>query len=349
MTKDNNFDFLRQFAAFLVIVGHSESIIGTSHTGFWSVSISTLGIQIFFAVSGYLVTESWLRQPNFAIFLSKRAKRIFPALIGCVLISTFLLGLILTRLSISEYLANPNTFAYLKNIALYPVYNLPGVFEGNTYPNAVNGSLWSLPIEFACYIVLAVLGFLVVKVGKRISIATSTITLLGVASCMTLLSQLLTSSQPVVIWGSPLKEALEIAPFFIMGSCIKIALSSYLRRPEVIIVLVFVMVTAMSNFPQYFWALNWVVIPVLALSFGTSRLSILPRWGHWGDPSYGMYLYAFPVQQTFQYVTNNQIGLAGMILGTTLISLVLGYISWHLIEKRFLMRSRVSSLVPSHL
>ena len=114
--QNNNFDFLRQFAAFLVIFGHSESIVGTTHTDFWGVPISTLGIQIFFAVSGYLVSDSWLRQPKIGAFLKKRIRRIFPALIVCICISAFLLGPLLTRLSIDDYLTDLNTYNYLFNI-----------------------------------------------------------------------------------------------------------------------------------------------------------------------------------------------------------------------------------------
>jgi peptidoglycan/LPS O-acetylase OafA/YrhL len=135
--RDNNFDFLRQFAAFCVIVGHSQSLV------------STFGVQIFFAVSGFLVTESWLRGPKIGSFLKKRTSRIFPGLMVCILLTALVMGPLLTRLPVGEYFDHPGTLLYLKNIFLSPVYFLPGLFEGNTYPNAVNGSLWSLPVEFA--------------------------------------------------------------------------------------------------------------------------------------------------------------------------------------------------------
>jgi len=346
--QENNFDFLRQFAAFLVILGHSESIVGSPHTGFWGVSISTLGIQIFFTVSGYLVTESWLRNADLKTFLAKRAKRIFPGLTVCICLTIFVLGPLMTTLTLHEYLTNSNTYLYLYNILLYPIYNLPGLFQKNTYPNAVNGSLWSLPVEFACYLGIVFFGAVSLAMRRSLSSHLFISTLMTVALLMTVTSQtILSTSRPIVFWGSPLRETFEIAPFFIAGTCLRLTSTKMLSRIEFAVPLTFLMALLMSNQPQYYWAISWIVTPYLVLSFGISRISALTCFGRWGDPSYGMYLYAFPAQQTLQYMTNNRITLFWMVLGTTSICLVLGYTSWHTIEKHFLRRSRTNKLSRS--
>jgi peptidoglycan/LPS O-acetylase OafA/YrhL len=82
---------------------------------------------------------SWDKDPFLYRFFIRRSIRIFPALIVCILLSVIVLG---STLSIKEYLSHDATLVYIKNIFLHVSYYLPGVFEHNPLPNAVNGSLW---------------------------------------------------------------------------------------------------------------------------------------------------------------------------------------------------------------
>jgi peptidoglycan/LPS O-acetylase OafA/YrhL len=146
------FDLVRLFGAILVIFGHSYPLTGVAGPGLAANGVATIGVKIFFVVSGYLIAQSWLRDPNLPRFLIRRCLRIFPALIVLIFVTTFIVGPLLSRLPASEYFTHPETYNYLQNILLYINYFLPGVFEKNIYPNAVNGSLWSLPAEFSMYI-----------------------------------------------------------------------------------------------------------------------------------------------------------------------------------------------------
>ena len=152
MSKNNNFDLLRLFGAALVVYGHSYPLTGAAAPGFAANPVGTIGVKIFFVVSGYLVAQSWVRDSHLVRFAVRRGLRIFPALTVVVLVSVFFLGPVFTSLPLDEYFPHPLTSAYLRNIVLYISYALPGVFEHNTYPAAVNGSLWSLPAEFAMYL-----------------------------------------------------------------------------------------------------------------------------------------------------------------------------------------------------
>jgi peptidoglycan/LPS O-acetylase OafA/YrhL len=89
-----------------------------------------------------------------------RLFRIWPALIVCVLITVFLLGPAVSALSFRAYFANRETWSYLvRDILLNNIrYTLPGVFQGNHFPGAVNGSLWTLPLEVKCYAMIFLLG-----------------------------------------------------------------------------------------------------------------------------------------------------------------------------------------------
>ena len=113
-----------------------------------------LAVGFFFLYGGFLIARSAECHPNSRDFFRRRVTRIFPELIAVVLLCAFILGPILTRLAPIEYFLSPQTYLYLLNALLIPVHNLPGVFEENVYQHVVNGSLWTLPVEFICYVLV---------------------------------------------------------------------------------------------------------------------------------------------------------------------------------------------------
>ncbi|MBQ3469155.1 MAG: acyltransferase [Bacilli bacterium] len=160
-SKQNNaVNLIKFLAAMLVILAHAHSLSDGSKdllarfikgTGFGS-----LAVAIFFAFSGYFIMKS-IQSKGDKGFLIKRVKRIFPELIIVVLLTIFVVGPIFTNLSLKNYFLNPITYLYSLNALLIPYHNLPGVFTANTYKNVVNGALWTLPVEFVCYIMIYVL------------------------------------------------------------------------------------------------------------------------------------------------------------------------------------------------
>lgn len=99
--RENNFDQLRLLGAILVIYGHSYVLLGRPVPMFAANTVSTLGVKIFFCISGYLVAASWLRDPHLPRFLARRSLRIFPALIAITLLSFY------TRACAHEHAAQP--------------------------------------------------------------------------------------------------------------------------------------------------------------------------------------------------------------------------------------------------
>ena len=343
-SRDNNFDFLRQFAAFLVILGHSQSIVGQPQYGLWGHGIATIGVLIFFGLSGYLVTMSWMREPSYLSFFVKRSLRIFPALILCVLLSALVLGPLLTTLPLATYFDNAIFKLYFNNIILKPHYNLPGVFTENIYPNAVNGSLWSLPVEYACYMLIAL-----IALGRaRISAIAVVAVTLGLFATWRWYTQIYDGPQ-IVIWASDLGHSASIMPFFMVSALLCILRDKIAFRWDVALVFVLIL-----SGLQHLWPVvpvhlvTWIFVPYIVLTIGWASTPVLRRFGRFGDPSYGMYLYAFPVQQTLVYLSDNQIGFVALTVWTTLIVVVLGLLSWRLLEKPALsLKSRVSALKPS--
>ena len=115
---------------------------------------------MFFAMSGFLIAKSWSDLPRLVPFAVKRALRILPALVVAVSVTVFVIGPLFTTLPLTSYFSDPVTWLYLVRCSLLITFfgTLPGVFEDNPYPDAVNGSLWTLPVEACCYAMAAALG-----------------------------------------------------------------------------------------------------------------------------------------------------------------------------------------------
>lgn len=179
------FDGLRLLAAFGVLYSHSfvltrmdykEVLIRFTHG---ATPLAEISVYVFFAISGYLITQSWLRDPSIKRFMIRRLLRILPALVFVIAVSALIIGPLLTTLSLQEYFSNRAAWNYLSKIFIYPTqYGLPGIFENNPFPIVVNGSLWSLRLEFALYIIVMILGWLGLLRWRWVSVMLAFICLL---------------------------------------------------------------------------------------------------------------------------------------------------------------------------
>ena len=328
----NNLTALRWFAAGLVLYGHAFVFLGLPEPLFlqW-VPMGPLGVYIFFAISGYLVAQSWERDPHVLRFLAKRALRIFPGLAVCTLLSVLVLGPLLTTLDAGTYWRNEHTRGYLTNMALYITYHLPGVFANNRLPHAVNGSLWSLPVEFFMYLLLALLGLLAAAFK-----AVSNRLLAWAVGVMALVFMLLaalwagTTTEALVMYRTDLRQVPMCGVYFLVGAslfCLK--LTKYFTLSNVLLALVLWLCLGVQ--PHWFAMAAWVVLPFVVLAFGLARQPWLVRM-HARDYSYGIYIYAFPVQQTLVSFWP-QMPLPAYLLSTLVITVALAALSWHFVEK----------------
>ncbi|EPM2058368.1 acyltransferase family protein, partial [Escherichia coli] len=150
--RNNCFDIIRLFAAIIVIISHQYSLSGLTEPTFLGMTtLGGLGVIIFFAISGFLITKSCINSERFDLFLLKRVRRIFPALIPCSIFMYLVLGVYLEWDSLDEYIS----FSILKNILnVITLQGAPahsGIFNGFIHPYSLNDSLWTLPLEFTCY------------------------------------------------------------------------------------------------------------------------------------------------------------------------------------------------------
>src|SRR5579872_3953443 len=163
--RQNNFNLLRILAAIAVLISHAYPIAFGERTpeplepilGF---SLGTLAVLTFFAISGYFISQSFNNKRGLVEFAIARVLRIYPGLFVVLLLTVVILGPMFTKAGLAEYFFNRDTVLYIPhNLRLWPLqYELPGVFGENPTPRVINGSLWSLAYEVACYFVVAVVG-----------------------------------------------------------------------------------------------------------------------------------------------------------------------------------------------
>ncbi|UHQ24641.1 acyltransferase [Lysobacter sp. 5GHs7-4] len=331
----NNFNLIRLVAAWLVIYGHSYAVTasGGQDLLLQLVQIKFAGgiaVDMFFVISGFLIAAS-LERNRLAGYVAARALRIFPALIVCVALSVLVLGPWLT--TAADYWSSPQTWKYLRANALLSrdtQYFLPGVFE--TLPShAINGSLWSLPIEVRLYLWLALIGLLRLLPRLRFNLLCVALLIFGVVKYG---GQ--TLSPEKINW-------LYCTAYFLTGSL------AWVNRDRVPLrwwLLALVLVAAALLRGSSYYYLGYFV----ALSYTTLFLAFVPRLPQIRrtDLSYGLYLYGWPAQQLVQHYAPST-GPLMNTLWATLIAGTLAALSWHLVERPALrLKSRFGARNDPH-
>lgn len=332
--RSNNFDAVRIVAALVVIFGHAHPLSAHPDDVILGNAVQSIAVKIFFVVSGFLVARSWESDPHPGRYLMRRGLRLLPGLALVLLLTIVLLGPIFTTLSVPAYFIHGGTWRYfVYNMVLYPMYSLPGVFADNIYPNAVNGSLWSLPAEVSMYLLLPVV-FLttVIDRSRRLFIlATCTIAILSL-----LYLSRSPADQQIVFWGTGSRSVADVGPYFFIGALYSVtSMKRWLSAP---VSLLLIGILALFQTPDYMLQqiALMIVLPYAVLSFAVQPTPVISRMGRFGDPSYGVYLYGFPVQQALFHLGGSTMGPLDNAIIATIITLILGYASWHLMEKRAL-------------
>lgn len=330
----NNLDFLRLVGALLVVLGHAYVLTGSTvrPPKLAGYGVQTLGVVIFFSISGYLIAESWNRSRDVLTYAAARCLRIFPALVVVVVVSAYVVGPFVTFLPAGDYIQHEQTTHYLHNILLRPAYALPGVFTELPYASAVNGSLWTLPAEFFCYLVVP----LVLALPR--SSRPVVVMVLLVAS---LWYSLTAGPGSMIVYDTRIADAAAMWVFFAAGVALRLAHDRHatLFRADVAAGLFAVYLTVVAVDRNVVEAVSWVVLPYVVLTVGLARTPFVCRAARFGDLSYGTYLWAFPVQQTVIYLIGVQRMSVNLVV-VTAASALLALLSWHAVEKPALRLKR---------
>ena len=328
----NNFNGIRLVAALLVIIAHSSSLLGLGYSSIdptkflFGIGMGRFGVLTFFIISGFLITKSWENKKNTVDFALARILRIYPAAIVVVLLSALVLGPLLTNLPLTVYFNHETTHLYLEDVTLYRMYYyLPGVFETNPM-SSINGSLWTLPYEFTCYVFLGSIGLLKLMNKKRFIITFILLLFLLKFFFITEINQII-----IPIIGIDFKTFFPLFIYFMAGSLF------YVLRNEIKLNLgaslfFTLLIYCCKEYPitEYLTPIAFTYILMTIAFAGPSTFNTI---GKYGDFSYGLYLYAFPVQQLIIYFLPPQIPLLLMMFLSVVLTFPLAYFSWFLIEK----------------
>jgi peptidoglycan/LPS O-acetylase OafA/YrhL len=328
----SGFDLLRIVAACVVVVSHAIYLTGTPEPQplAWSADpwpLGTWGVAVFFVTSGFLVTRSWELDPDLGRFASRRATRIWPALVVVVVGMALVAGPVLTALPVRDYLSDPTTWTYIAlNAVLATVYFLPGVFLDHV-DAVVNGSLWSLPLEVACYVVVAALG--VVGVMRRRGIVIALAVTAVVLAWLVDVGVVPLAEQ----FGTLAHRAPALLALFLLGAA---AQKLPLPRSPWLVAAAVAFVVLAHDLPVS--GIGYVALTYLVLWVGTASSTAIDRLHRLGDPSYGIFLWGWPVSQLL-IVLGVHTPVA-LVLLSVLVSIAFGYASWWAIERRALHRTR---------
>jgi len=322
-SRENNFDLIRFIAAVAVVFSHSYPVTGSFNDQEPLYEITngqnTIGgtaVGIFFIISGFLITQSFINSKSLSRYFLSRLLRIFPALACMVLCCVFVIGPLFTTYVMKEYFSSGVSYRYLFNILTYTKYStLPGVFASNAFPGTVNGSLWSLPYEVLFYISVPALGLFLLK--------------------KPLPALALSSAGLILVFSGFLVTGYlgYMTNYFLCGSMF------YCFRKNVVLngwlALLSLVLLFLSNYYN-FYNQSFGLLGGYLVLFMAFRMKLrLHHFARYGDFSYGIYIWAFPVQQVLVALNPATTPLRNFLVSMPFI-FILAFLSWFMIEKRSL-------------
>jgi peptidoglycan/LPS O-acetylase OafA/YrhL len=330
-TNKNNFDLLRLVAATTVIVTHAYALDGRTdpYSQLTGISLGWSAVVMFFAISGYLIAQS-LERRTLPAFALARALRIFPGLAACVLVTAVALALF-SKLSLAQYLASTQTLKFVVGNAtlLWTEYSLPGVFSDHRITQA-NGSLWTLRYELACYMLLA-LTF--VATISRPALRNIAVVLVLIAAVSVRALPFLTE-RPIPVAAQSL---IELFMPFLVGSW----LFWSGKRVTAIHVLVSLVASTVLSRTPFFEPAATLTVAIFTLWIALTPFQSLAFTRNRPDYSYGIYIYAYPIQQVISQSLPAFHPLMKTLIAFIVVLVPAG-LSWHFVEKPFLLLKKTS-------
>ncbi|HEY5851863.1 MAG TPA: acyltransferase [Lysobacter sp.] len=324
--RRDNFHFVRLLAASAVLFSHQfaferlpEPLVLKYQT------LGGFGVLVFFAISGFLVAQSWERDPNLLRFAQRRLLRIWPGMICTILLCGLVLGPIVTTVPVSQYFADPTTHRFFGGLVFMIQPFLPGVFPDSLVAGVPNGVLWTIPLELRCYLYLSIFGMLGILryrwivLGGLLAVSVFYYGIYGAEARF---------DQTYQHWYE-----LQYATFFFSGACIYYFRDAWNTRTRKLALFVAASIVGVVLAKQgHELIAAFVMVPTLTILFGTESFPVLRDFDRFGDLSFGIYIYAFPIQQTIVWLMPGAGILVHLAIAVPL-TLVLAYASWHLVEK----------------
>lgn len=287
--KDNAFNAVRFVCCLIVIVGHSLGLSGTpfAYSGLIDMHVS---VCVFFILSGFWVTKSFLSVRSLKEYFLKRAKRLLP-LYYITVVGFAVVCVLYSDLDTAAYFTDGGFWRYLFWNALFLNFmcpDLPGVFRGG----AVNGALWTIKVEIGFYIVLPLLMYIIRRLNSR---KKANLFLCGIYVCSVFWYFLLGKYYAVL--GIPQQLSYQLPgylSFFVMGMLFLLNWDALECRLNILVL------PALVLFALHYLTGTELLLPLslaVTVMWAGTRLKFLRRIGVPVDYTYGMYLFHFPLIQ----------------------------------------------------
>ncbi|BCY27715.1 acyltransferase family protein [Flavobacterium okayamense] len=335
----NCFDFLRAFFAFNVLLSHVGELSQSKQLSFLqNISNSFLAINGFFIISGFLVAKSYSSSKSIKKYFVKRIKRIVPAYVFVILFFVVIFSFFST-LSIIEYFSSFQLYSYLGWNLIFLNFMepcLPGLFQENLIC-AVNGALWTIKVEESFYLILPVIFYFFKKFKSK---WIGFIIVYIVSYCFYSYFKFYLD-KPLIA-----KQMPGVLTYFGTGVFI------FLYFPEIIKHKIkFLLLCSTLSVVSYIYSF-YFLFPV---SFGFTVIlsaytfSSLNNFGKYGDFTYGLYIFHFPLIQLFRSLNLfERFNPYLVAIVVVLMSILFAILSWFFIEKRFISRFNDKTLKNAH-
>jgi peptidoglycan/LPS O-acetylase OafA/YrhL len=335
----NNFDAMRLALASLVILSHCwlliQAKIDNEPLGRWSKGVFNIGefsVYAFFVISGFLVSASLKRSASVRPFLFKRVLRIYPAYFVAMATGYFIVAP-LAGLSF-RWLLQPKMIAQLVvgALLLRPL-DVNHSFPNNPWPGSINGPLWTIAYEFACYLLLPIVGLLGFFRKRRRGI-------LFLLLAVDIAADFIHHNDPFTDGVAPLylspDRFCRYSTYFIVG-IIFFAYRDVVRYKSSLAAISAAALTFAAKSFLYFIFVGPISLAYLVFWFAFTPRIRLHHFGKHGDFSYGVYANGFPIQQLLiQWIGAVRLTPLGLFAIAWPLALLAGVISWFVVERPFL-------------
>lgn len=341
----NNFTLIRIIAAFAVVLSHGMELKTGDATNailarIAHYNLGDIAVNVFFVLSGLMVSASLDRSRSRKRFIVSRLLRIFPALIVCTLLLALFAGPFLSTLPLAKYFEGQEVFDFIIKtlLTLSGSSTLPGVFAEPSLQASVNSPVWTLKYELACYFVLVALS------------AAGIFSRRGALLWVTLISWL--AILLYFVWLPDGRLSTVVAQISRFWLCFSAGMLAYKFRQAIPLDTVWaVMAVALWLFSLHTISERFVgplAAGYLSLWFGAAPSGPLRHLANKFDLSYGAYIFGWPITQTLVRVWPSA-GIGETLIAACLLSALAAIVSWFLVERpamrfgRFLMNKNPDS------
>lgn len=333
----NNFDLLRLFLALSVCLSHLGEVSGiAAFLPLANYFYSGIAVDSFFVVSGFLIFRSFQHSSSLGSYMGKRVRRIYPAYCVVVVAASLLLPLL--------FIGDRQRLLFSADWLQYLGYNLvflnflqpdmPGIFTQNPL-QVINAPLWTIKVEVMFYLSVPLIFPLVTRY-KRPWQPLIILYLSSIAYSWYCMHMFENSGNELYLRFE--KQLPGQLAFFLSGGGLYLYFAIFQKYWRVVFscaVIALLVATRHDGFAFFFYpAALAVVIVAIAL-----LIPYAGNWGRFGDMSYGVYIYHFPIIQIFTALSlfNSHPWLTFVLLLLTVF--FTAFLSYHCIERPFLKRS----------